>query len=171
MLNVASKCINYTPINKSSYTLVDFAEELIRILPGSPMAFTQMLSLALSGRFGADMDDVYSMINYIADTVGKHELEKAFEQTGSKKGLALSQTPVISEAVMPFLDETGMQLAIMLSRHVYADLSETDAGTASISKQALLSGTGFFVTSFAVGCSRVTITTDMTTRIPALDLA
>lgn len=171
MLNVASECINYTPINKSSYTLADFAEELIRILPGSPLAFTKMLSLALSGRFGTDIDDVYSMINYIAETVGKLELEKAFQHTSSEKGLTLSQTPVISDAVMPFLDDTGMQLAILLSRHVYADLSETDAGTAAISKQALLTGTGTFTTSYAVGCNRVRIKTDMTTRVANIDLA
>ncbi|WP_303745441.1 hypothetical protein [Enterobacter hormaechei] len=170
MFIVTSECVNYTPITHTGYTLGDFAEELIRILPKSPDAFTRLVSLVLNGRFGTEVEDAQSMIGYIAESVGEHALKEAFAAPGSTDVLTFSQTPVIDEEMMHLLDDAGMQLAILLTRHMYGDLSETDALTAATSKKAMLTRTGSFKTSYLVGDNLVTLSTDMNSRIPQISL-
>lgn len=171
MLNVASECVNHTPFTDSSYTLGDFAEELIRILPKAPEAFSHLLTLALDSRFGTDSEDVHSMINYIAESVGESKLKGVLSDIDCNNRLMISQTPILDDNVKTILDDSGMQLAILLSRHMYLDLSETDSAIAASSKKAIQTGSGAFKTAFMLSGCQVVISTDMASGVPNIGLA
>ncbi|MCL6336328.1 hypothetical protein EXT65_21280 [Pectobacterium carotovorum subsp. carotovorum] len=165
MLNVTKESTNYTPIRTEHYSLENFAEELIRILPSSPESFAHLLVLALDDRLGLEESDVNSLMSYITEQVGENQLYKYLSRLDRTNALTLSQTPEIDEEVISLLDKDGMQLAIIMARHMYKDMTETSYDICAHSEKALYNGVGEFITTYNFQGELITVATEIGTRI------
>ncbi|EJL7720571.1 hypothetical protein ACNJ8R_004152 [Cronobacter sakazakii] len=170
MWNNATQDIEYKTVVPGYYTLGDFADELINILSRSPEAFVHLLRLSLSKRFGDSEADVHAMIGYIANAVGEDELKKQLATADLSIALPVTERPEVSPDVMRLIDPDGLRLAVILARHMYCDLSETNMQQKKTSEAVLRAGQGAFVTSFHIDGKVVQVTTQLPSARPYIEL-
>lgn len=161
MLNDTTELVKYSKPQRTIDRQNYITDQLVNILYSSPKAFVYILKLACSNAFNLSDQDVHCIINAVTKRVEPAELEQLLENVDDSALIELKQRPDISSDVMAHIEDDGFQLAVLLARHVYGDMSETSADTAMLNEVAIKSGSGIYATSFNMGDISVRVSTQL----------
>ncbi len=125
-MNTATEYGHYKSGVANSYSSREFANELKEILPKSPKAFTYMLKLAFQNTFPFTEDEIHSVIDDIAVSIPTTKLQELLGDTDAAETVNITKPPLIATELHSYLDVHGIGIAMLLARHKYGDLSETD---------------------------------------------
>ncbi|EPM9499465.1 hypothetical protein ACTT7V_003245 [Escherichia coli] len=170
MLNDTTRVINYSKPQKTVERYNFITEELLTILDSSPKAFVYILKLACSNAFNLSEEDAFRIIDDLSERVPQSELELALGSIDNSTLIELKKRPEISTDVIQVLDEDGFQLAALLARHTYGDMSETSDDQALLNDIAVKTGSGTYVTSYKQGDFHIRVSTNLPSYQTILEL-
>lgn len=135
-------------ITRKNYIIDDFTQDMILLLPKSPKSFVHILTMALSDVFQFTESEVHSSINYIAKEVTEDVLKAHLSNVTPTAVVELSKQPEIKPEVLELMNNNDVHVAMILARHLFGDLSETNREQKKLSETALKSGSGRYITHF-----------------------
>lgn len=170
MLNDTTELVKYSKprgtIDRQDY----ITDQLVNILYSSPKAFVYILKLACSNAFNLSDKDVHCIINDVTERVEAAELKLLLDNVDDSAMIELKHRPEVSSEVMDLIEDDGFQLAVLLARHVYGDMSETNHDTILQNEDAVKIGSGIFATSFNLGDICVRVSTQLPSYKTAIEL-
>lgn len=169
-MNTATEYGHYKSGVANSYSSREFANELKEILPKSPKAFTYMLKLAFQNTFPFTEDEIHSVIDDIAVSIPTTKLQELLGDTDAAETVNITKPPLIATELHSYLDVYGIGIAMLLARHKYGDLSETDRNQAAESESVISKQTGIFITEYSMQGYVVKISTDLSLGAPIIEL-
>ncbi|MDM2765694.1 hypothetical protein [Citrobacter sp. Cpo150] len=169
-MNTATEYSHYKSGVANSYSIKDFASELIQVLPKSPKAFTYMLKLAFQNTFPFTEDDIHSLIDVIAENIPTDKLQQSLSDINCSEVVSITRPPLIATELNRCLDAYGIGIALLLARHKYGDLSDTNPDQVKLSHEAIYNGSGIFTTEYTTQGYQVKVTTDISIGLPILEL-
>ncbi|PXW50344.1 hypothetical protein DFO55_12415 [Grimontella sp. AG753] len=164
MLNDTTQLLNYSKLERNFDRITS---ELVNILYSSPKSFVYLLKLAFGNAFGLTSTDVQRIIDGITSAVGPGDLQKYLVDIENVPEVEIKSRPVISANALKHLENDDFQLAALLARHQYGDMSETAAEQVDLSQAAVQCGYGVYITNYKLGNAHVMVST----RLPSYDTA
>ena len=170
MLNDTTEFVKYSKHQRTIDRQNYITDHLVNILYSSPKAFVYILKLACSDAFNLTENDVHRIINNVTKRVEPAELELLLQNVDDSATIELKHRPEVSSEVMALIEDDGFQLAVLLARHVYGDMSETNRDTALRNEVTVKTGAGIYATSFNIGDNCVLVTTQLPSYQSAIEL-
>ncbi|EOR7867366.1 hypothetical protein FYL99_RS20045 [Escherichia coli] len=146
-------------VTRKNYKIDDFTRDMILLLPKSPKSFVHILTMALSDVFQFTESEVHSSIDTMTKAITEDVLKAQLSNITSTPVVELSQRPEIKPEVLEFLNNNDVHIAMILARHLYGDLSETNNEQKKLSEAALESSSGSYVTHFKYQARSVSVET------------
>ena len=146
-------------VTRKNYIIDDFTQDMILLLPKSPKSFVHILTMALSDVFQFTESEVHTSIDTIAKAVTEDVLKEHLNDVTSTPVVELSRRPEIKPEVLELMDNNDVHVAMILARHLFGDLSETNSEQKKLSEAALKSGRGSYVTYFKYQARSVCVET------------
>lgn len=170
MLNDTTELVKYSKPQRTIDRQNYITDQLVNILYSSPKAFVYILKLACSNAFNLSDQDVHCIINDVTARVDPAELELLLGSIEDNALIELKHRPDVSSDVMAHIEDDGFQLAVLLARHVYGDMSETNRDTALRNEVTVKTGSGIYATSFNLGDVCVRVSTQLPSYKSAIEL-
>lgn len=161
VVNNPTVCCDVESYQRKYFYLGDFAKELINVLPRSPESFTHLLSSCFSTSVRVKVEYLEEMISFITDKVGSQTIEKHLAMADMTKILPLKGRVSVSQEVIAMSDEDGLNLSVLVTRHMFRDYSETPSCVRQQSERDLCKQQGQFVTHYKFADNTVTISTGL----------
>ncbi|WP_394522039.1 hypothetical protein C1N60_23415 (plasmid) [Pantoea sp. SGAir0184] len=112
--------------HKKQFNLGQLANELINVLPISPVAFKRLLLSQYDARKEISEADLHDMICFISDKLGHAELEKhLLDESGDAHLIDSDDEWLFTDSAIELCSEDSLFLDVYVNRHKVADLSET----------------------------------------------
>lgn len=159
MLNDTTTSHNYSKHASKNDRSNIITKELLNILHSSPKSFVHLLKMTFSQAFGLSTADAHDIVETITMQVEESDLRKHLANIDSTPFMQIKNRPAINSDVIDVLSEDGFDLASIMTRHTYGDMSETSVEQVMHSHAAVKSGTGAYITNFTVGDSQVQVAT------------
>jgi hypothetical protein len=136
--------------HKKQFNLGQLANELINVLPRSPVAFKRLLVSQFDARKEINKADLHEMICFISDKLGHAELEKHLtDESGDMHLVDSDDEWIFTDSAIELCSGDSLFLDVYVNRHKVADLSETGNVEKYFSLQALQEQSGIFITHYA----------------------
>lgn len=148
-------------VTKKNYIIDDFTNDMILLLPKSPKSFVHLLTMALSNAFKFTESEIHASINTIAQVVTEDALNKYLENVKPTPVIALSKRPEIKPEVLDILEHNEVRIAMILTRHLFGDLSETNSDQRKQSEATLISRQGNYITRFSYNNHSIVVETQL----------
>lgn len=156
---------------KKQFNLGQLADELIQVLPLSPVAFKRLLASQFDARKDIAQTDLHEMICFISDTLGHEELERYLSDESEDCHLIDSDSDwLLTDSAIELCSEDSLFLDVYVNRHKVADLSETGSIEKHFSLLAMQSGSGIFISHYAYKHFTLILETNMSSRKLKIDV-
>ncbi|EJO8074340.1 hypothetical protein NUM25_003844 [Salmonella enterica] len=148
-------------VPRRNYIIDDFTQDMILLLPKSPKSFLHVMTLAVSEAFQFTENEIHAAIQKISTVVTEDVLSKQLENITRSPVVELTRRPNIDPDVLTSLNDNDVHIAMILARHLYGDLSETNSATRIESQNALTTGVGKYVTHFIYQAHSIRVETTL----------
>lgn len=148
MLTNIREVSNCKSVGKREYSIDDFTQDMILLLPKSPKSFIHILKMAFGRSFSFTEYEIHSSINEISVEVTAKVLEGYLANVNPIPVIALKSRPEIDTDVMEVLNDNDVHIAMLIARHLYGDFTETVDEHRELSERALRTGRGTYKTTF-----------------------
>lgn len=170
MLSEKTQFVNYSKESIAFDRSNHIVRELVNIFKTSPETFVYMLKLTLSNAFNLSENEGHKIIHETAREIGEETLRNVLKGIDGKKVMVLKYRPKISESALSTFSGDGFELAMVLARHSYGDMSETPSEQAAHSNRSIQDGCGIYSTTYKLGDVVIQVSTELPSYRTAIDI-